>query len=192
MMVVDSTKLILGLTYIPEYINAFRENELISIIDNQPWITDLKRRVQHYGYRYDYKARNVTSELKLGELPNWLSDYCKELHSKSIFPRVPNQVIINEYQPGQGISSHIDCVPCFDKTIASLSLGSPCVMDFINTKTQEKVAVLLEPRSLMLLSGEARYNWQHGIMGRKTDIYNGKKFARSRRLSLTFRNVIII
>lgn len=42
--------LIPGLMYIPSYINPEVEKELINIIDEQTWITDLKRRVQHYGY----------------------------------------------------------------------------------------------------------------------------------------------
>ncbi len=49
-----------GLLYIPNYIDASAEQELVDTIDAQPWITELKRRVQHYGWRYDYKARSVT------------------------------------------------------------------------------------------------------------------------------------
>jgi len=182
---------IAGLTYIPEYINPGSEDALIHTIDQQQWLTDLKRRVQHYGYRYDYKARNVTKELKLGVVPEWLSSYCYQLHAKGLFPHIPDQVIINEYQPGQGIASHIDCVPCFEETVASLSLGSPCIMDFTQSETQEKISILLEPRSLVLLSGDARYRWQHAIAHRKTDSHNGIAFRRGRRISLTFRNVIL-
>jgi|GEM_PF-2201343 len=38
-----------GLTYTPNYITAEQEQFLISQIDQQPWLSDLKRRVQHYG-----------------------------------------------------------------------------------------------------------------------------------------------
>jgi hypothetical protein len=34
-------------------------------IDAQPWLGDLKCRVQHYGYRYDYQARGAA--LRQGE-----------------------------------------------------------------------------------------------------------------------------
>lgn len=40
-----------GLRYIPHFISSEAEAELIRIIDQQPWLTDLRRRVQHYGYR---------------------------------------------------------------------------------------------------------------------------------------------
>jgi alkylated DNA repair dioxygenase AlkB len=178
-----------GLIYRPDYITNEQEAELISIIDTQPWITDLKRRVQHYGYRYDYKARNVSQSLQLGPLPDWVSAYCQQLQSNGLFQNIPDQVIINEYQPGQGIASHIDCIPCFEDTIASLSLGSACIMDFTDSEAN-KVPLLLETRSLVILSGDARYHWRHSIAHRKTDSYRGSSFLRGRRLSLTFRNVI--
>jgi len=180
---------IVGLTYVPEYVDGQQEAELISAIDIQPWITELKRRVQHYGYRYDYKARNIPPESRLGSLPEWLSSYCERLRTDRLFSQLPDQVIVNEYQPGQGISSHIDCVPCFTDTIASLSLGSSCIMEFTHVETQEKIPVLLEPRSLVVLSGDARYRWQHGIVGRKMDRYGNTVFQRRRRLSLTFRKM---
>jgi len=180
-----------GLTYIPDFITARQEADLIRIIDQQPWLTDLKRRVQHYGWKYDYTARRVDDSMRLDNLPDWLREYCNKLTSESHFSKLPDQVIINEYQSGQGIASHIDCVPCFEKIIASISLGSPCVMDFTHSKTNQKVSVLLEPRSLFVLSDDARYTWKHGIANRKTDKINGQSFSRSRRVSMTFRNVIL-
>lgn len=179
-----------GLSYIPNVIDEQTEQRLISIIDTQPWLADLKRRVQHYGWRYDYKARTVTSELKLGPLPDWLTSLATQFHTCGLLPKIPDQVIINEYQPGQGISAHVDCVPCFEETIASLSLSSSCIMEFTHTRTQQKILLLVEPRSLIVLSGDARYHWQHSIPSRKTDRYNGEVIQRARRLSLTFRNVI--
>jgi len=179
-----------GLTYIADYIDATTESALIRTIDVQPWITELKRSVQHYGWRYDYKARSVTSDLRIGALPDWLQTYATGLKQAGYFSEIPDQVIINEYQPGQGISAHIDCVPCFTDTIGSLSLGSPCVMDFSHSKTGEKSSLLLEPRSLLVLSGDARYHWQHAIAGRKTDRCQGQAILRTRRISLTFRKVI--
>ena len=180
-----------GLNYLHEYIDMTTERALIEQIDRQPWFTDLKRRVQHYGYKYNYKAQAVTSELQLGPIPDWLGGLCKRLYEEGVFSERPDQVIINEYLPGQGITPHIDCVPCFGETIASLSLGSPCVMEFSQPEAKRKEPVLLEPRSLVVLEGNARYRWQHSIPQRKTDIYSGQRFSRGRRISLTFRTVIL-
>jgi alkylated DNA repair dioxygenase AlkB len=184
----SSPPAIAGLNYIRDYITPEQEAELVRQIDLQPWLTDLKRRVQHYGYRYDYKARGITPDMKLGELPEWLLACAKELNRKGYFPKVPEQVIINEYQPGQGIAPHVD-VTSFAETIASLSLGSPCIMEFTHSRRGSKIPMLLEPRSLIVLSGEARHHWKHSIPARKTDKYAGITLQRSRRISLTFRNL---
>ncbi len=180
-----------GLCYIPDYISLTEEKLLLGWIDEQGWFADLKRRVQHYGYRYDYKARAVSAESYLGPLPEAFLSLCRRLWTEEIFDTIPDQVIVNEYLPGQGISAHIDCVPCFADTIASLSLGSGCVMEFTDVKTSEKKPLWLEERSLAVLSGRARYEWQHAIPGRKSDIHGSIKKERQRRVSLTFRKVML-
>ena len=164
------------------YITRDQESALIASIDDQPWLNDLKRRVQHYGYKYDYKARAVTPDSYFGPLPDWLDPVLETL------PFKPNQAIVNEYEPGQGISAHVDCVPCFGTMIASLSLGSGAVMQFTNCN--EKQEIYLEPRSLIVLSGKARYDWAHAIPARKSDMVGGFKIEHGRRVSLTFRTVL--
>lgn len=180
-----------GLQYIPEYITEDEHAQLLEDIDRQIWQEDLKRRVQHYGYKYDYKKRAVDYSMYLGELPDWLLTIAQKFDERKLVTKIPDQVIINEYKPGQGIAAHIDCPPCFDKTIISLSLGSTCVMEFTNVKTKVKIPILLYPRSLIVLQGESRYEWQHGIPQRQTDKYEGRKFVRTRRVSLTFRNILL-
>ncbi|MDE0020040.1 MAG: alpha-ketoglutarate-dependent dioxygenase AlkB [Candidatus Poribacteria bacterium] len=191
----DVEALINGLTYVRDYINEEQHDRLLKRIDanDQRWMNDLKRRVQHYGYRYDYKARRVDNSDRLGELPIWLQRLCQKLRADGHLPELPDQVIVNEYEPGQGIASHIDCEPCFKNAIASLSLGSACIMEF-KKKGEEKTTkteAWLAPRSLVVLKGAARYEWKHGIPPRKSDVWEGVKHSRGRRVSLTFRKVIV-
>jgi alkylated DNA repair dioxygenase AlkB len=180
-----------GLSLLADFIMDAEELELLSVIDQQPWLADLQRRVQHYGYRYDYTARQVTANLYLGVLPEWLQSLATRLHCEGLFATVPDQVIVNEYQPGQGIAAHVDCITCFGATIASLTLCSGCLMDFTHSNTAQKTSLFLPPRSLLLLQGDARYRWQHGIAKRKSDVVDGVKMQRGRRVSLTFRNVTL-
>jgi len=181
-----------GLSYKPEFINENEENELIKNLNMMPWIHDLRRRVQHYGYKYDYKARRINKSMKIDAPPFWLMKYAEKLHNEKIFPDIPDQVIINEYLPGQGIANHIDCEPCFTETVASLSLNSHCVMNLTNKDdTSFKYEYLLEPRSLLILKNDARFKWMHGIKALKNDKYFEKVIPRERRISLTFRKVIL-
>lgn len=179
-----------GLTYIPDYINLDEQNLLLSIIDQQEWSTKSQRRVQHYGYRYDYQSGLLASSSYLGTLPNWLQNIAKRLEGDRLTATAPDQVIINEYEPGQGISNHIDCIPCFGMTIISLSLASPCLMNFTHADSSKKLPILLLPGSLIVMQKAARYEWQHGIAARKKDNYQGREIIRKRRVSITFREVL--
>lgn len=176
-----------GLTYWPNFITPEEHHRLMAFIDSQPWLTSLKRRVQHYGYRYDYKRRRIDPSLYLGHLPPLLASLAERLHHESGFEAVPDQAIVNEYEHGQGITRHVDCVPCFGPSIGSLSLNSTCVMEF--SRPGVTVPVLLEPCSLVILRGPARDLWCHAIPARKSDNYGGRILRRSRRISLTFRTV---
>lgn len=178
-----------GLSYIPGYISADQQEFLVKQIDSQEWSAELARRTQHYGYIYDYQTKKASLSTYLGELPDWLSHLARQLYQKQLIPYLPDQAIINEYEPGQGIALHIDCLPCFDDTIAVLSLLSPLVMDF--RYKEEHIPLMLEPGSLLILKDEARLLWKHGIAKRKTDRFNGLTFQRKRRVSITFRKVVI-
>lgn len=181
-----------GLTLVEEYLDAEEQQRLLSVVDALPWLegTGIRRRVQHYGWRYDYSARSLDASLRLGPLPDWAAELAERIRRDGWKDKPADQVIVNEYLPGQGIAAHIDCVPCFDATVVSLSLGSACVMDFSDTATPQTAAVPLPAGSLLVMTGEARYRWKHGLAKRRRDRHDGQVFERSRRVSLTFRNVV--
>lgn len=170
----------LGLFYIPQWLTSTEQSDLISAIDDHPWCHDLKRRTQHYGYKYDYTKRTIDESMKLGDLPDFLQPLAARLKDIGLFPILPDQAIVNEYVTGQSIAPHTDCVPCFDGTIVSVSLLNSCFMQFFGPNG-EFFSVQLEPGSLLALTGEARWKWMHGIKSVKVD----------RRVSVTFRKVLI-
>lgn len=178
-----------GLTYLAGFVTPPEAALLAQQIDASPWRDDLKRRVQHYGYRYDYKARQARREDYLGPLPDFLKALAQRLRDEDMFESLPDQVIVNEYRAGQGISAHVDCQPCFGEVIASLSLLSPCVMRLQQVRTGAIADLWLEPASLLILSGPARHDWTHAIPARHSDVVAGQKHPRARRVSLTFREM---
>ena len=189
--IINDVSMIQGLVYIPNFIDKVEVKSFIGAINSAQWLSDIKRRVQHYGYKYDYKARSIDYSMFIGQLPPWAINMAQRLFDEKHINVLPDQLIINEYEPGQGIANHVDCEPCFGDTVISISLGSPCVMDFINLRTRQKVEIMLESGSLVVLSGEARHNWTHGIAPRKTDNFNGIKTDRRLRISMTFRKVTL-
>lgn len=179
-----------GAVCLPGFISPSEDAALVGHLDAGAWNSELKRRVQHFGYRYDYRARVVTADAYLGALPDWLLHLGARLAAAGLADGTPDQVIANEYLPGQGISAHVECLPCFDDTIISISLLSRCEMVFRHRPDGAARAIILDPRSALVMTGAARYDWTHEIPARKSDHVDGRRIERSRRISLTFRKVV--
>jgi alkylated DNA repair dioxygenase AlkB len=170
---------IAGLSYFPEYVSVAEEIELVEAIDQELWDTSWQRRRQLYGASYGTKATGQP-------IPSWGRRLAARLLSDQRTEKPFDQMLVNEYLPGQGIAMHCDYQP-FDRTVVSLSLLAPCVMDFRHLSTSREERLLLEPHSLLILTDEARYDWEHGIASRKKDVWYNVPIVRTRRLSITFR-----
>jgi alkylated DNA repair dioxygenase AlkB len=115
----------------------------------------------------------------------------RRTHEDGYFDRSPDQVIVNEYLPGQGISAHVDHVPSFGPVVASVSLLSACLMEFTHPEDGTRVPVHLEPGSLCVMTGPARFTWRHAIPARKSDPGAHGRVPRGRRVSVTLRTVLV-
>lgn len=179
-----------GLKYLDDVIDEKDEEYLLEEINKLTWNTDLKRRTQHYGFLYDYRYSRIDSSVQSEPFPIWLESLVEKLRSRQYLSFNPNQAIINEYLPGQGISPHIDRTDIFGETIASLSLGSGAVMTFSRDSSPTiSEDIYLKRRSLIEMSDESRYLWKHSISARKSDVVNRIKIPRTTRVSITFRVV---
>lgn len=139
-----------GFELIPEVITESKEQELVERIKKAlDGISESghgkaeRSRVKRYGYDYTEKLK------KIEPIPQWL-----DLLSSF------NSVTINEYKPGHGITSHIDA-SYFGRVIAILSFGGSAVMIFRTDQVDDCHAI--PPRSLTILTGDARYKWTHEI-----------------------------
>jgi len=175
-----------GLVLLTDFISSDEEEALLAAVYKEEWSHKLARRTQHYGYEYDYASHRLPRYI--GALPEWSDTLVDRLVDNCVFAATarPNQMIVNEYTPGQGISAHTDS-HVFASPIVSVSLGSPCIMKFSSTPHQpsQTVDVLLPRRSALIMDDEARWNMRHEIAARKSD--NG--VPRQTRVSLTFRIV---
>ncbi|MCY4518445.1 MAG: hypothetical protein OXB99_14540 [Acidimicrobiaceae bacterium] len=55
-----------GLEYRPEFLTPSEEADLLGRIDTLEWLTDISRRVQHYGFKYDYSNRRLDEPARIG------------------------------------------------------------------------------------------------------------------------------
>lgn len=180
-----------GLRYIADYFTEFQHDWLLDHIDKQQWGHYHKRRVQHYGQSYNFNEQQPNQDRHVDEFPEWVNRLCLKLHNDGHMPKIANQVLVSEYEPGQGIGGHIDKEACFMDTIVILSLNSSCVMDLTDKYDKtKKVPIWLAPGSLVVLSKDAKNKWLHGIPARKSDMWDGRKYARQRRVSLSFRRLV--
>lgn len=191
-IIIKQVKKIPGLFYIPD---IYKLNDIICNLDEKKWFNinprnPKSRKVQHYGYSYNYRTYNVSK--KCDDIPDilipirdLLEKICKK---KQLIPEnyIFNQCIINKYESGQGIGKHIDTTN-YGGVIGCYTAISGCYMIF--TRNSETVKIYVKPNSLYIMSGEARYNWYHHMLPVKTDIVSGKSIDRKTRISLTFRNV---
>lgn len=179
-----------GLMYVRDFLSPDDEKTLVTRIDRHEWNGELSRRVQHYGWRYDYKARHIDPSMQLGPLPDWADVLAERLVSEGLLSQRPDQVIVNEYIGDQSISAHVDS-DSFGDSIATVSLLESWVMIFRKRKANAKVEQRLDRRSVAIMSGEARYGWTHELPKRKSEPGGPgeKRQKRRRRISLTFRKV---
>ena len=199
-----------GLIYIRNFITTEEEQMIVSRLDtDNSWSDMLLRRVQHFGIEFDYFNKTVGKSAK-EPFPEWASTLAHKIerlindeHSLQSHesPCSNNQLIsleqltCNEYLPGVGISSHCDTHSAFGDFIPVVSLLTPITFDMVAgpevTSSERKVSLWIEPRSLLIMSGESRYGWKHSISKRIADIDPMNcKTLRSRRISLTFREVL--
>lgn len=184
-MVAPNVDEIPGLIYLPGFLSEEEQRRVLDQIDGELWSTELSRRVQHYGWRYDYKARRIDREMFLGELPPWAKQLALRLQGEGLLPWLADQVIVNEYVNSQGIARHVDLEDAFDVAVATISLVESWVMRFQHKFSKQKKDQMLERGSVAVMTGPARYDWTHEIPQRKRE---GSR-ERQRRVSITFRKV---
>lgn len=189
-----------GLYYFENIIGSEEEKEIIEFLNKEnKWFNVVhntkSREVVHYGYQYPYRFDKNSKLNKIENIPDIfiniinkfktqpeLSDLLKDYNF--------DQLIINKYDCGQGIAQHVDHEKFFDKIIACVTIGSGINIKFNRLSDNKEYNIYVQPKSLYVMSDNARYNWTHGIDKRTSDIFNNQIIPRKTRLSLTFRKII--
>lgn len=174
-----------GLALQRDVITPEKEAEIITWLDTRQWSMELARRTQHYGYGYDYRRKNLTPG---PALVGPVLDVAQIIERAGLMR--PVQCIVNEYTRNQGITAHIDNTN-FGPAVIGLSISGDGVMVF--QRGTERFECFLPRRSIVMLSGPARYEWTHSIEKKVTYIDDhGMKITKPqdyRRISLTYREL---
>ena len=120
-----------------------------------------KRRIQQYGFHYSFESFRLAPA---SPIPQELLPVRERAAALAgIEPDAFAEALVTWYPPGAGIGWHRDA-PAFG-IVAGISLGAACRMRFQKGAGPDRVtaAVELVPRSIYLLTGPARTEWQHRI-----------------------------
>ena len=140
------------------------------------------RKVAWYGDTHFSYAYSGTTKQAL----HWTAELVqlKALVEKLTTTRF-NSCLLNLYHDGnEGMAWHSDDEKSLgkDSTIASVSLGAEREFRFKHKRTDEKVSVLLESGSLLVMKGTTQSHWLHSIPKSKK--------IKSPRINLTFRTMV--
>ena len=156
-----------GFLYRDDFLGVDEESELLRIfrqLNFAPYEYHgylAKRRVARYGVDYETKSREPQQTAQL------IPEFLFSVRSRAAeFAGLPVeslvQAMLAEYSEGTPIGWHRDA-PQFGM-IVGISLGSACRMRFKPHPSPGKIlSVLLRPRSIYVLRGAVRSEWQHSI-----------------------------
>jgi alkylated DNA repair dioxygenase AlkB len=170
-----------GLRYEAGFVTPRAETEAIGHIKALPLQPfqfgrfEGKRRVASFGFSYDYETRRLE---RAEPIPTWLHELVAAVEGFGGKGTKIAQILCTEYDVGVGIGWHRDKAQ-FDR-IFGLSLGSSCKFRFRRKvgAAWQRFTLEAEPRSLYLMTGEARGKWEHSIPA-----------VESPRYSITFRTL---
>jgi alkylated DNA repair dioxygenase AlkB len=117
--------------------------------------------VVSFGLRYNYEQRDVQSA---PQIPTFLDDLrAKAAAFANRSAQEVKQVGINEYRAGAGIGWHRDKQEFGDVIGASLLTPAKIRLRKQHGQKWERRALVLQPRSIYVLSGASRREWEHSI-----------------------------
>lgn len=175
--------LIDGLAYREEMIGEAAEADLIAALNAAElspfrfhgWTGNRKTRT--FGWRYDFEDASFAPA---EPIPEWLLPLRrKAAELAGLDEGAFVHVLLARYDQGAGIGWHRDR-DVFDKVVG-FSLASPAVLRFRRRRASggfERIGLEVAPRSAYLLSGAARWDWEHRIVP-------GDRL----RFSITFRSL---
>jgi alkylated DNA repair dioxygenase AlkB len=172
-----------GMRYETDFLSTDEEAGLLQLIEALPLAPmqyqgyTALRRVVSYGGKYDFSKQRLDAA---EPIPDWLDPLRqKAAHWLGIAAADFTQALVAEYRPGTPLGWHRD-VPDFEDVVG-ISLLAEATMRFrpyppLQDKRQGVMKLAIAPRSVYLLRGPARWQWQHSVSP-----------TRALRYSITFR-----
>ncbi|CAK1552426.1 unnamed protein product [Leptosia nina] len=168
---------------IPDFISEAEEISLLSEVE--PQLKRMRYEFDHWdnaieGYREtERKTWNEQNNVTLARLRAVAFENGAEL--------LPHTHVL-DLAPAGYIKPHVDAVRFCGDTIAGLCLLSSAVMRLMHENQPDFVLdALLARRCLYIMSGVARYQFNHAVLSNEQSMWRGGKLLKKRRIALICR-----
>ena len=159
--------LIDGLAYREAVISEAEEHDLLARLEAldlapfrfQGWLGN--RKTKSFGWRYDFDDASFTPS---EPIPDWLESVRAKAAALAVIdPGDFVHALLARYDPGAGIGWHKDR-DVFEQVVG-VSLNTTATLRFRQRTATgfRRAGLAVEPRSAYLLSGAARWDWEHRI-----------------------------
>jgi alkylated DNA repair dioxygenase AlkB len=172
-----------GLCYAPDFLSEAEEAALAGRLDALPFKPFEfhgflgKRQTISFGWSYRFDGSGLG---EAAPIPGWLNPArARAAHFAGLAPDALEHALLVKYDEGAGLGWHRDR-PVFGDVIG-ISLLSPAPLRFRRKRGAkwERFALPAEPRSIYLLRGPSRSEWEHSLVPVET-----------LRYSITFRTLL--
>jgi alkylated DNA repair dioxygenase AlkB len=159
-----------GFSYVPDFISIEEEAALLGEIEKTPLHTfifqgyEAKRKVASFGYDWNFEKRQLSKGKDIPPGFHFLAGKVAQHLSRQ--PEDFSELLVTEYPEGSTINWHRDAPP-FD-IIAGISLLSDCTFrlrpyDKAQQNRRSIVSIPAKRRSLYIMQGPSRSEWEHSI-----------------------------
>jgi alkylated DNA repair dioxygenase AlkB len=156
-----------GFRYRPDFLSKDEERDLVERFADLPFKEFEfqgyrgKRRVISFGWQYDFNGMELQ---RTEDMPEFLLSL-RERAARFAGLEAPDlqHVLLTEYAAGAGIGWHKDKAVFAE--VVGISLLSPCAFRFRRKSGSkwERASLVADPRSVYLLQGPSRTEWEHSI-----------------------------
>jgi alkylated DNA repair dioxygenase AlkB len=168
-----------GFQYYPDFITTEEEQQLYEEVKRTTLHTftfqgyEAKRKVASFGQDWSFEKRALS---KGKDIPAAFNPLIEKVAARlAIKPETFGELLVTEYPPGSVINWHRDAPP-FD-LIAGISLLSDAVFRLRPHEKEKQgrgsiISFPVQRRSLYVISGPSRTDWQHSIAPVKQTRYS--------------------
>lgn len=172
-----------GIYLVADFLSENEEEQLLQAIDNDIWIPSQSGRLkQDFGIKINFKKQTIKTKYFTG-MPTYSQEFLQRLQTHRLLTDFQSVELCNlDYRSERGshIDPHIDDTWIWGERLITINLLSNTILSLIPKEEHSNriIYIPLPRRWMIVLYGDARYEYKHAIQ---------RRHIHGRRLAVTFR-----